>query len=313
MRIVWGWVGAVVVVAATVVGGVAIANATVFSASSFARDYLTALSADRIDEVLALPGVIEAGTDTSLLTDRVGERFAFEILGDDEVSGAHRVRVAFGTDPDDLDARTVLAIEQVGTRFLLFPRWGFAQSPLAELTVELSGDPRFTVGLRAARSETADAVVTLFRPGVYRLGHESEFLESRVVDVAAERDREQASLAITPNGRFVDAVNEALDSQLDACAAQTVLFPLGCPFGASVTDRVVSDPVWELSDVPTVSIEPGDALGLWRVVRFSASARVSVEVQDLFDGAIDSEELDVRFDAAYDIRFDGDEVVLLPR
>lgn len=309
----WGWVGAVVVVAATIVGGVAIANATVFSASSFARDYLTALSADRIDEVLALPGVIDADTDTSLLADRVGERFTFEILGDDEVSGVHRVRVAFGTDPDDLDARTVLAIEQVGTRFLLFPRWGFAQAPLAELTVELSGDPRFTVGMRAAGSQTADGVVTLFRPGVYRLGHESEFLESRGVEVAAERDREQASLAITPNDRFVDAVNEVLDSQLDACAAQTVLFPLGCPFGASVADRVVSDPVWELNDVPTVSIEPGDALGLWRVVRFSASARVSVEVQDLFDGAIDSEELDVRFDAAYDIGFDGDEVVLLPR
>lgn len=313
----WAWVGAAAILAATLAGGVLIANATVFSASSFVRDYLGALSADRIEEVLALPGVSEidadVDVDAALLVTHVGEPFAFEVIGASESSGVHLVSVAFGPDPDRLTSRTVLAVEQVGSRFLLFPKWGFAAPPTTELTVELSGDGRFTIGERAVESDDPTAIVTVLRPGLYRLAHESAFLESRPVTVAAERVRTSAALEILPNDEFVAAVNAALDAQLDTCAEQTVLFPVGCPFGFSITDRVVSEPEWQVEEPPRLSIVPGEALGLWRVARASGIAQLSVDVQDLYDGTISTQEHDVDFAVAFDVSFDGDSVVLLPR
>ncbi|WP_167050751.1 hypothetical protein [Salinibacterium sp. ZJ77] len=313
MRMAWAWAGAVAVIVGAVAGGVALANTTVFSASGFVRDYLTALSADRIDEVLALPGVLGEDVDSALLTTHAGERFAFEILGEERGDGVHLVRVAFGPSAEHLESRATLAIEQIGTRFLLFPRWGFAISPLTTVTVELSGDGRFTVGERPVASDAPEVEITLFRPGIYRLGHESAFLEARGVEVHAARPTESASLSIRPTDRFRDAVDDALDELLDSCTEQAVLFPIGCPFGTAVADRVISEPAWSIATLPTVTIEPGDELGLWRVARFAGAARLAVEVQDLYDGSLDTDERDVPFEAAYDVTFDGDRVVLLPR
>ncbi len=309
----WAWAGAVALVVASVVGGVALASATVFSASGFVRDYLTALSADRIDEVLALPGALDEGTDSALLTTHVGERFAFEILGEEQSEGVHLVRVAFGAHPDRLGSRTTLAIEQVGTRFLLFPRWGFAAPPLTTVSVELSGDARFTVGERPVTSDASTIELTVLRPGIYRLDHESDFLEARDVHVLAARRSESASLSIRPTERFRDAVDGALDELLDGCADQTVLFPVGCPFGTAVADRVISEPTWSIATVPSVTIEPADELGLWRVARFAGTAHLEVEVQDLYDGSRAIEEREVPFEAAYDVSFDSERVLLLPR
>ena len=312
----WGWVGAVVAVAAVIAGGTALANATVLSASQFARDYLDALRSDRIDEVLALPGIAEAligpdALDASLFTASPGERFEFEIVGDEVSDGVHGIRVAFGSER--LEHHTTLLIEQQGTRFGVFPRWGFATAPVTNLTVELAGDSRFTIGGQLIDAEGAEAVVTVLRPGLYTLDHQSEFLEARATEIAAEKRTQDAEFEVEANDHFVDTVRGALEKLLDTCATQTVLFPVGCPFGTSVVDRVVGEPEWAIGELPRITIEPGDRIGLWRVARFEGTAELTVEVQDLYDGALDTEQLDVPFESGYDITFDGSTVVLLPR
>ncbi|MFT4030777.1 MAG: hypothetical protein QM675_12970 [Protaetiibacter sp.] len=311
MRVVWGWVGAAAVLAGAIAGGVAAANATAFSASGFVRDYLAALSAGRIDEVLALPGVDAEGLDERMLDPLAITSFDWSIEDDTERAGVHRVRVR--VTAGDETASAVLEIERIGTRFWLFPDWGFATSPVTALTVTTTGDARFTVGSLPLEL-TADAPTTFaaLGPAVYTLSHRSEYLTADPVAVAATGGVASVRLDIVPDDAFLAAVQDAVESDLLACATQTVLFPTGCPFGFAIENRVVSEPGWTIIEMPRATITPSDGLGLWAVPPADGVAHLSVEVQSLFDGSISTLEQDVPFSASYRIAFDGSTVVLAP-
>lgn len=308
----WAWAGAVVAVALAIAGGVAIANATVFSASSFARDYLDALSSDRVEEVLALPGVDSAGLDGRLLDPLAVEGFDYELGPDVEAGGVHRIPVSFSSPTGRGEA--TLQIEQVGSRFWLFPEWGFAVSPVTPLTVALTGDTRVTIGELPVEVESGGPVTfAALTPGVYRLAHESRFLTSDPVVAIASGAAAEAALDIRPSDEFTEQVQAALEADLTACAEQTVLFPIRCPFGNAIENRVVSDPVWTITEMPTAAIAASDRIGIWAVTPAAGIAHLTVQVQSLFDGSISTLEKDVPFQAGYLIGFDGDEVVLDPR
>ncbi len=297
--------------AGIVLAGVAIANATVFSASAFVRDYLGALAAGRVDEVLALPGVDAEGLDERMLDPRAVQRFDWTVGADEERAGVHHVTVEF--DASGTSGRAVLAVERIGTRFGLFPAWGFAASPVTPLTVTTSGDARFTAGglpvELAGGTPTAFAVLT---PGVYRLSHDSAFLTAEPVVVAATGRPASATLAIEPDAAFRAAAQRALETALEACTTQQVLFPTGCPFGYAIDNRVASVPHWTIAQMPDAVLEPADRLGLWQVRAAPGLAHLSVEVQSLFDGSVSTLEKDVPFEADYLVGFDGDAVALAP-
>jgi hypothetical protein len=312
MRMAWAWAGAVVAVALAIVGGVAIANATVFSASWFARDYLDALRSDRIDEVLALPGVDGGGLDSRLLDPLAVDTFEYELGPDSEVDGVHSIRVSF--DSDEGRGVADLRIERVGTRFGVFPEWGFAVSPITPVTVALTGDSRFQVGeVPVELVDGAPATFAALTPGIYRFGHESEFLTADPVIVVASGIAADATLDIRPSDAFTQQVQAAMEADLTACAAQKVLFPSPCPFGHAIENRVVSEPVWTIAEMPTASIAASDRIGIWAVSPAAGVAHLSVQVQSLFDGSVSTLEQDVPFQAGYLIAFDGDQVVLDPR
>jgi hypothetical protein len=311
VRIVLGWVGAVVVLAGSIVAGVAIANATVFSASGFARDYLTTLADGRVDEVLALPGVDADGLDRRMLDPLALGTFGWRIVGDTETDGVHRVTVA--VDAPGAEGRATLLIERVGTRFGLFPEWGFARSPVTALTVTTTGDERLTVGrLPIEVADGGPAVFAALTPGVYRFSHRSAFLTADEVTVAALGGETSAEVDIVPTASFVDAAQEAMVAALETCAEQPVLFPTGCPFGSAIENRVASDPVWTISRMPQARLVPDDQPGTWALIGSEGIAHLRVDVQSLFDGSVSPLERDVPFSASYRLGFDGSEVVLAP-
>ena len=308
----WAWAGAMLLVAAAIVGGVALANVTVFSASSFARDYLDALRTDQVDEVLALPGVSADGLDARLLDAAAVEAFDYTLVSDAESAGVHRVTVSFSSDGASGEA--TLAIERVGTRFAFFPEWGFATSPITALSVTTTGDTRVTVGeLPLEVADGGPVTFAALTPGVYRLKQDAEFLTAEPVVVAATGAQASAQLDVVPTEHFLAEVQAAVEADLTACAEQTVLFPSPCPFGFAIENRVVSEPHWSISEMPTASIAPSDAIGVWAVPHSAGVAHLSVEVQSLFDGSVSTLEQDVPFEAGYLIAFDGDQVVLEPR
>ncbi len=308
----WAWVGAMVAVGAAIVGGVALANATVFSATSFARDYLDALRTDRVAEALTLPGVDAAGLDDRLMTASAVGTFTYELGSDTEVDGVHRIRFTF-TSPSAAGEAT-FQIQQVGTRFGLFPAWGFATSPVTPVTIAVTGDTRLAVNEQPLQLADGAAVTfAALTPGIYRLHHDSTFLTATPVDVTAGGAPVEATLEVVPSDAFTDAVQTAVEADLTACATQTVLFPTRCPFGYAIENRVVSDPQWSITEMPTAAISASDRIGIWAVRPGAGVAHLTVQVQSLFDGSISTLEKDLPFEAGYLIAFDGDEVVLDPR
>lgn len=311
MRIVLGWVGAAAVLVGAIAGGVLVANATAFSASAFVRDYLGALAEGRVEEVLALPGVDADGLDDRLLDPRSYAGVQAEVVSDDVRADVHRVHVRLGVEGAQGEA--VLQVERVGTRFGLFPEWGFAVSPVTPLTVVPSGDTRFTVGSLPLEASGGDAVTfAALTPARYTVAHASEFLSASPVTVVAAGAPREVALDIRPSEVFVAAVQEAVEADLTACTEQRILFPSGCPFGFAIENRVASEPRWTIAGMPDATVAPSDRVGTWAVPGAEGVAHLSVEVQSLFDGTISTLEKDVPFSAAYRIAFDGDRVVLDP-
>lgn len=309
MRIVLGWVGAAVVLLGSIVAGVAVANATVFSASAFAREYLDALAAGRVDEVLALPGVDANGLDPRLLDPLAVGSFDYALGDDVERDGVHTMAVSFSAGSSS--AATTLRIERVGARFGLFPEWGFASSPVTALTIATTGDSRLTVGELPLQLDGPTTFAAL-TPGLYRLAHSSAFLRADPVVGVATGGEASAQLDIVPNDAFLAAAQDAMAADLTACAAQQVLFPTGCPFGFAIENRVASPPIWTVTTMPTASVVSSDRLGLWAVPPADGVAHLRVEVQSLFDGSVSTLEKDVPFSAGYRVAFDGDTVLLDP-
>src|SRR5690606_25887943 len=95
-----------------------------------------------------------------------------------------------------------------------------------------------------------------------------------------------AQVEVRASERFVAEVQSEVDDYLAECATQTVLFPTGCPFGYSVSNRLESPPQWTIATFPLISIVPGDFPGEWLVAGGSGSARVQAEVRSLFDGSV---------------------------
>lgn len=314
VRIVLGWVGAAVVLAGSIAAGVAIANATVFSASGFVRDYLTSLADGRVDEVLALPGVDAGDLDERMLDPLALEAFSWRIVGEsvgDADGEVHRVTVAF--DAAGVEDRATLHVERIGTSFGLFPEWGFARSPVTALSVVTSGDTRITVGeLPLELADGGPVQFAALTPGVYAFTHDSEFLAADEVVVAVTGDAQTVEVAVEPSGAFLAAAQRALDEALTACTTQRVLFPTGCPFGYAIQNRVASEPQWSIDRLPEARLVPDDAIGTWALTGVEGVAVLRVEVQSLFDGSVSSLEQEVPFSAAYRLGFDGDAVVLAP-
>ena len=311
MRVVLGWVGAAVIVAGVLLGGVLAANATVFSASAFVRDYLTALAIGRVDEALALPGVDAADLDDRMLDARAYAPVEAEVVGDEERDGVHHVRVAI--DDDGATVETVLEVERIGTRFWLFPEWGFAASPVTPVTVTTTGDARFTAGgVPLAAAGGGPVTFAAITPGRYVLGHESQFLEAEPVTVLAAGGGAEVELDIRPNAEFAAIVADAVDRELEACTSQRVLFPVGCPFGYAIQNRVASEPRWTITDPLDVEVAPAERFGLWEVPATTGVARLTVDVQSVFDGSVSTLEQDVSFTTGWRIGFEGTTVVLAP-
>ena len=314
MRRLAPWIGAFLVAALAGGGSVVALNATVLGPGDFVRIYLDALARGDAEGALGLPGVTAGDLDPSLLTDDVLtglteiRQTADEPLGDDR----HRVTMSW-TSPGG-DGTTAFEVERVGTRLGLFPEWGFAVSPIAELALDVRHDARYTAnGVLATTGRTSDgaAAIAVFVPGSYVLGHDTTYLQADAVTALADEpgSRVTATVDVEPGPAFAPALTAALDAALEQCTDQQVLFPTGCPFGEAIIDRLASEPVWTIVHDPEPELEPGP-FGTWIAGPAPGTAHLTVEVQSLFDGSLSTFDQDVPFQAHYSVRFDGDELVL---
>jgi hypothetical protein len=304
------WLIAVGIAVLAAAGTVAVLNATTFGASSFVRVYLDALARDDVADALTLPGVhpSTSGADApsaALLHDGTlaGLR-DIRITGDEDRDGVHLITVDW-TVPQG-SGTSSFQIERIGTRFGLFPEWGFAVSPMATIALTVAHDPRFTVNgvdeVSGVRANTPVSYAVLV-PGVYSFGHSSRYLTAVPDVVVADTVNQtlRATVDTQANTAFVATVSSLVNNTLRECATQKVLFPTGCPFGQSVDDRVSSTPAWSIVAQPQLAIVPGTAFGSWAIPAAPGTAHLRVGVTSLFDGSASTFDQDVPFQVQGDV------------
>ena len=300
------------------VGTVAGLNATVFGAGSFVRVYLDALARDDVSEALTLPGVRTSGhgadaPSAALLHDGTltGLRDIRQI-GDEERGGSHLL--TFGWTTPHGSGTTTFRVERIGTRFGLFPEWGFATSPMATVRLTVAHDARFTVnGADQVSGTLANTPVdyAVLVPGAYSFAHTSRYLTAAPDVVLADTVNRTliGRVETRANAAFVSTVSSLVSAQLRECATQTVLFPTGCSFGQSVEDRVSSTPKWSIVALPDISIVPGEDFGSWAIPSTPGTAHLAVTVTSLFDGTTSQFDQDVPFQIEADITLGADDAI----
>ncbi|GAA5035983.1 hypothetical protein OAW74_08850 [Microbacterium fluvii] len=292
-----------------------------YSPTAFVERYLELLSSGRAADALAIPGVAVSSADLAAsgldeyASDVLLRRDALAALGDVEVVGeeasgdtAH-VTVAYtaGGHP----GRTTFEVARSG--FIgVVPTWRFATSPLAVLDLTVRGSMSFDVngfaldkrqvspdGLDA--DPTAPVSLLVFSPGIYSVSVDSEI--SATPGVAVLSDSPFADIPVKvqaePTDEFVSVVQSSVAEFLSDCATQQVLQPTGCPFGYYVEDRIASLPEWTIAVQPTVTVEPDGAD--WKIPATQGVARITVQIQSLFDGSISEVVDDVPFVVTGDI------------
>jgi len=311
MRRVLPWFVAFALAVLACGGTVAGLNATVFGPGDFVRVYLDALARGDAESALDIPGVDSAGADALLLDDGVltGLTGIRQLSDRDLGGGRHDVTFAW-TSPGG-DGTTTFGVEPVGLRFGIFPEWGFAESPVAIVSLDVQHDPRFTANgapETTGQEQPGAIAYAVLVPGSYVFGHDSTFLEARSVTVLA--DEVGAALDATVDVQAAQAFATALDTEvhrhLTECTTQQVLFPTGCPFGETITNRVVSDPVWTMVAFPDLVVEPGATFGTWVAGPASGTAHLVVDVKSLFDGSVSTFDEDVVFEVGYTCTVAGD-------
>jgi hypothetical protein len=298
-RALLSWIAALLIATGAGAGAVLVLNATVFGPGGFASVYVEALARGDVSGALAMPGVDAGGGHDQLLQNGTAAGLSgIHQLSDSEHGGVHTVTVAW-TAPQG-SGTTAFQVERIGTRFGLFPEWGFAQSPLATVALSVRSDARFTVnGVGAVSATRSGAAVDyeVLVPGGYTFAHHSTYLTAGPTTVLARTVGQKLSAVVQPRAdqAFVTAVNAQLHSQLVACTTQTVLFPTGCTFGQAIDNRVSGAPRWTIVRYPSISVVPGAAFGSWEVPATPGTAHLTVGVTSLLDGAVTTFDQDVPF------------------
>lgn len=292
------------IVAGAVIGGfvgtVLILNASLYSASGFVRSYLDALSRQDAAGALELAGPSVAGdASTQLLTrDAMGELGDIRLVSDTaESDGTHTVVYAYSAG--DVVGQSSFTVRPRGALLGLFTTWSFGTTPLGVIQLTVLHDDEFSangVELTTPR-QNESAPYLVFTPGLYEFDHESTFLTAEPVRIAVTEPSSAvpAELDIQANQAFADEVSQEVNEYLDSCATQQVLLPTACPFGQTITNRVVTSPTWSIVTYPEVSIIPGGEPDQWRMSQASATAHLLVDVKSLFDGSISTLDEDVPF------------------
>lgn len=236
---------------------------TLYTPAGFVKDYLSALSAKEVSQVLALQGQNPA-SGPLISQQALGDLYSAEVTGVVERAGERWEVTAEYRFEEQGELHSTTFIVAPAEKWLgLFQEWRFAEAPVAKLTLSVDRDWRLDVN--ATSVETVPLTVGSERefqvliPGRYALQHNSTYLgsETVVLDLSSTE-----SVAIALSTEATEALRTLVQQQVEAhlfsCAEQTINFPEGCPFGFHFSDRVLDGPHWALDGTPTIELTPSD-------------------------------------------------------
>lgn len=269
-------------------------NLTINSPSGYVSSYLSALESGNYGLAARQAGLTEVPRVTPLKGELSDSRIISQAVLD---NGDIVVEANFTLG--GAEESTFFVLRASEPILFFFTSYQFAEPPIARLELSVMGDNRIVINsteLSIARLGVPPSISVLV-PGVYDGSLDTEWLRSEVTRVLAVGQGSTNSLRVVlePTPQLVDRTREAIEDFLDDCADQGVLQPVSCPFGITVTDRVVGTPEWTILDYPDVSLRLGADRVTWAVVASRGTAQVEVQVQSLFDGKIDATDDTIAF------------------
>jgi hypothetical protein len=313
--VIWSLLAALLVGA--FLGTVASLNQGTFSAHGFVRSYLDALAREDSRDALATPGVVLPDEGSrALLDDRALPGLADVELVSDEPAGDGERAVTYAYTLPSGPGSTEFRVRQLPAALGLFARWEFATSPVAAVDLELRHAATFTANGMAvsataggAAAEGAGSTYLVLAPGALALDHASEYLEAEEAEVAVTEPGSvvPARVDAEPTDDLVASVQSEVEAYLTQCTTQSVLYPSGCPFGKTIRDRITAPPVWTMTAMPEIALQPAsdDPADLdWVVPSTVGTAHIRVPVRSLYDGSVKDLDEDVPFSVSWRVSVD---------
>ena len=286
-----------------------------YSPSAFVERYVALLTEGRAADALAVPGVAVTSAELSAAglpptaSEALLRSAALAPIRDVHVVSQEQdggiTRITIGYEARGHDGTTTFSVERDGS-IGLAPTWRFAKSPLAVITLGVSGSMVFDVNgfevdkrqvsLDGADADPAAPVSLLvFSPGVYSISVDTAISSTPGVAVLSDSPFRAIPVNVQaqPTEEFLRVVQEKVEEFLTSCATQKVLQPSGCPFGFFVQDRIASIPEWSIVQQPTVAVEPNGAD--WSILASEAVAHIEIDIRSLFDGRVRPVSEDVPF------------------
>jgi len=275
-------IAAVVITAAWFVAVFSL-NQTLFSPGGYVLSYLDALERGEFGEASARAGL----SDIPAVLPRP-----------DALVSEARVAATFAVNADEVVIQTQYLLDGVPSESLftltrlprtvgLFDRWEFADAPVGTITATITGSDEVVInGLPIPREASSRGIDVLY-PGRYTLSWSSGWLETDTVELTLDSNQSHTvRLVAVPTDALIDQAKEAVTDYLTSCTTQAVLQPAGCPFGVTITDRVVGNVEWNITKEPRVVLAMFDDEKTWHVQALGGEATLTVSLQSLFDGTV---------------------------
>jgi hypothetical protein len=258
-------------------------NQTLFSPGGYVLSYLDALERGEFGEASARAGLSEIPTVLPRPDARVSEP---------------RIAGMFVTNPDEVvvqaqylfdgaPSESLFTLTRLPRTLGLFDRWQFAELPVGTITVTIIGSEEVTLnGVTVSRDVSSQGLDVLY-PGQYTVSWSSGWLSTDTVDVTLDGDQSNTvRLVAVPTEALIEQAKKAVTEYLTSCTSQAVLQPASCPFGVTITDRVMGDVDWEITTEPRVVLAMFDDEKTWQVQALGGEATLTVSLQSLFDGTV---------------------------
>jgi hypothetical protein len=313
--VIWSLLAALLVGA--FLGTVAALNQGTFSAHGFVRSYLDALAREDSRDALATPGVVLPDDGSRALLDaRALPGLADVELVSDEPAGGGERAVTYAYTLPSGPGSTEFRVRETPAALGLFARWEFATSPVAAIDLELRHASTFTAnGLAVSATPGGDAAAgagstyLVLAPASLALDHASRYLQAEDAEVAVTEPGSvvPARVDAEPTDDLVASVRSEVEAYLTECTTQSVLYPSGCPFGKTIRDRITAPPVWSMTEMPEIALQPAsdDPADLdWVVPSTVGTAHIQVPVRSLYDGSVKDLDEDVPFSVSWRVSVD---------
>ena len=199
--------------------------------------------------------------------------------------GGERATVTVTYTLDGEAGSTDFRLHKVGSHWGVFDQWQIDAGELPTVEITSNSVEAATLNNTKVAVEGGSREFAVLYPGSYTVTYESALYSagSQTVPVTAPGGAPSPlTVELTPSEAAVTSVQQQIKTYLDTCAAQSSLYPTGCPFEYDFSGRVDGEVTWLVTEYPQPEVTL--AGGKWALGKSSGKAEISFTELDLYTG-----------------------------